>query len=249
MAAWDSIAGHHMGLSRAHRTFTKGFSKTSDEEVRELYRNGIVHGMLTNFNNPVVATKAWNRLFAVADWALSRERQAIPPEPEPTWGDLIGQIAENGRVRKALDEWQAQTLTPKDADFENEPIFGIATEVLEAWKAKNYGKMAARLASLTRDNTPGKSAGRVRDEYALSELEDFRITRLDFQAPVICEVDAELTIDGETKLGRMRWIRERDDGEPAVPGKQDNGKWRFMSWGPFALFNRAEESVDAAETG
>jgi hypothetical protein len=77
-----------------------------------------------------------------------------------------------------------------------------------AWKAKNYGRMAAQLASLTREDTPGKSAGRVRDEYMLFELEDFRIVRIDFQAPVICEIDVELTIDGETKIGRIRWIRE-----------------------------------------
>jgi hypothetical protein len=52
----------------------KRFSKTSNEEVFELYRNGIVHGVLLNFNNAVVASKAWNRLFAVADWATSREK-------------------------------------------------------------------------------------------------------------------------------------------------------------------------------
>lgn len=244
MAAWDSVVGHHQGLAQAHRTFTKTFKKTSDEEIHELYRNGIVHGMLTNFNNVVVATKAWNRLFAVADWALSREKQAVPPEPEPSLRELFGQVAENQRTKKALDAWQARTLTPDDPDFEQEPIFTLAAEVLEAWKAKNYGRMAAQLASLTREDTPGKSAGRLRDEFALSELEDFRITRLDFQAPVICEIDAELTIDGETKIGRTRWIRETDDGETAIPGHEE-GEWRFMTWGPFAMLNRANEAEAA----
>ena len=245
MSAWDSVVGHHLGLSRAHRTFTKRFSKTSDEEVHELYRNGIVHGMLTNFNNPVVATKAWNQLFAVADWAHSREKQASPPKLDPSWGDLIGQMAENARVKEALDRWTRRTLTPEDDDFASEPIFAIAIDVLNAWKEKNYGRMAAQLASLTREDTPGKSAGRVRDEYALAELEDFRIVRLDFEAPIICEIDAELTIDGETKLGRMRWIKEHGDGEPALPGQDGGGEWRFMSWGPFALFNKTE-STEAA---
>jgi hypothetical protein len=53
--------------------------------------------------------------------------------------------------------------------------------------------MAAQLASLTREDTQGKSAGRVRDEYMLFELEDFRIVRIDFRAAVICEIDVELT--------------------------------------------------------
>jgi len=243
MSAWDSVVGHHLGLSRAHRTFTKRFSKTSDEEVLELYRNGIVHGMLTNFNNPVVATKAWNRLFAVADWALSRERQAIPPEPQPSFGEVIGQLADTRRAKKALDAWSAKTLTPDDPDFEDEPVYRLAAKVLDAWESKNYGRMAAQLASLTREETVSQSAGRVRDEYEPVELGDFRIVQLDFQAPVICEVDAELTIDGKSKLARMRWIREDDDGKPAIPGHED-GEWRFMSWGPFAMFNRAEEAVE-----
>lgn len=129
MAAWNSVVGHHQGLARAHRTFTKTFKKTSDEEVRELYRNGIVHGMLTNFNNEVVATKAWNRLFAVADWALSREKQAIPPEPQPSLRQLLGQIAENQRTQRVLDAWQPRILTPDDPGFEDGAIYGLAVEV------------------------------------------------------------------------------------------------------------------------
>jgi hypothetical protein len=39
---------------------------------------------LVNFDNDIVATKAWNRLFAVADWAASRQKRAIPPDPKPT---------------------------------------------------------------------------------------------------------------------------------------------------------------------
>jgi hypothetical protein len=136
MSAWDSVVGHHLGLSRAHKTFTKRFSKTSDEEVHELYRNGIVHGMLTNFNNPVVATKAWNRLFAVADWAHSREKQAIPPEPQPSFGELIGQLADNRRAKEALDAWKAKTLTPDDPDFEKEPVYRLAAEIRSSWRSR-----------------------------------------------------------------------------------------------------------------
>ncbi len=247
MAAWNSVVGHHQGLTLAHRTFTKTFKKTSDEEVHELYRNGIVHGMLTNFNNVVAATKAWNRLFAVADWALSREKQTIPPEPEPSLRELFGQIAENQRTKQALDTWQAKTLTPDDPDFESESIHALAAEILEAWKTKNYGRMAVQLASLTREDTPGKSAGRVRDEYMPFELEDFRIVRLDFQAPVICEIDAELTVAGDTKIGRIRWIRETDDGKSAISGHEE-GEWRFMTWGPSAMFHAAEDTADAVNS-
>ena len=83
MVAWDSVAGHHLGLSHAHGSFLKGFYKTDTTEILDLYRNGIMHGMLVNFDNKTIATKAWNRLFAVADWADSRERRAKPIEATP----------------------------------------------------------------------------------------------------------------------------------------------------------------------
>jgi hypothetical protein len=59
MVAWDSLVGHHMGLAHAHQTFTKTFRRISTEEVRELYRNGIVHGTLVNYDNDFVSAKAW----------------------------------------------------------------------------------------------------------------------------------------------------------------------------------------------
>jgi hypothetical protein len=244
MAAWDSVVGHHMGLSRAHRTFTQSFRKTSEDEVYELYRNGIVHGMLPNFNNVIVATKAWNRLFAVADWAQSREKQAASKEPERSWGELLEQMAETERIKQATDAWQPRTLTPTKDGFESEEILGRAAEFLDGWKSKNYGKMAGLLAKLTRDGSHGKDAGQMRDLFSMFDLEDFKIVLLDFQAPVICVADAELRVDGEVKIGRMRWINEQEDGGPAIPGTQE-GDWLVMTWGPCAMFNEAE-SAEAA---
>jgi hypothetical protein len=75
MTAWDSVVGHHLGLSHAHSVFTKSTFKTSEEPVFDLQRNGIIHGTLVNYDNVIVATKAWNRLFAVADWARSVEKE------------------------------------------------------------------------------------------------------------------------------------------------------------------------------
>lgn len=49
MVAWDSVAGHHLGLSHAHQSFLKGFYKTDTTEVTDLFRNGIMHGTLVNF--------------------------------------------------------------------------------------------------------------------------------------------------------------------------------------------------------
>ena len=47
-----------MGLGHAQQTFRRRFGATRDEPVQDLFRNGIVHGTLLNYDNVVVATKA-----------------------------------------------------------------------------------------------------------------------------------------------------------------------------------------------
>ena len=79
MAGWDSVVGHHLGLSHAHHSFIKGTGATTEEEVFELHRHGIIHGTIVHYDNPIVATKAWNRLFAVVDG-----HQPGPPRPAST---------------------------------------------------------------------------------------------------------------------------------------------------------------------
>ena len=84
MTAWDSVVGHHLGLTNALKDYQKTIKKRVDEEVLELHRHGIVHGAITKFDNVVVATKAWNMLFAVADWATATTKARQPEAPKPT---------------------------------------------------------------------------------------------------------------------------------------------------------------------
>ncbi len=84
MTAWDSVVGHHMGLTNALTAYDKTIKKRVDEEVSELHRHGIVHGTITRFDNVVVATKAWNMLFALADWAAATRKARQPEASKPT---------------------------------------------------------------------------------------------------------------------------------------------------------------------
>lgn len=88
LQAWDTVVGYHLGLAHAHQTFTKSTKKTSDSPIVELHRNGIVHGTLLNYDNKIVATKAWNRLFAVADWAASIEKREAEVGTAARIGDI-----------------------------------------------------------------------------------------------------------------------------------------------------------------
>lgn len=244
MVAWDSAVGHHQGLTNAHQTFAKGFYKTSDEEVHELYRNGIMHGTLTNFDNEIVASKAWNRLFAVGDWAKSREKAAQPAEPEPTLLDLGRQLKENARLEREREEWEPKRVRRGEDGFSGHLMSEAAEEFLTAWKTQNYGDMALLLArnSISYDKSIGKAAGDVRTEYEPMPLNDFEILEFDFQAAAICEVEVALTCEGETKPAWLRWIREDGGGRPVI--NDTDGSWRIMSWGPWAFFNRREAEDD-----
>jgi hypothetical protein len=159
MSAWDSVVGHHRGLCNAHRTFTRSFKRTSDEPVHELYRNGIMHGVLVNFDNDTVGSKAWNRLFAVADWATSRQRESIPDKPKPTLRVLARQIRENEEAKRALAAWKPSAVQRSDAKFSEEQTYVQTVEFLDAWRSRNFGAMARHLSFLAKEDTHHRPQG------------------------------------------------------------------------------------------
>jgi hypothetical protein len=241
LAAWDSVVGHHMGLQNAHSTFTKSTYKTSTEPLYELQRHGIIHGTRLNYDNVVIATKAWNRLFAVADWARSLQKRNEPTKPEPSWRELFQQIRRNEAAKRALAEWRPKTVEADDPAFAKEEACKRSVAFLEAWKAKNYGAMASLISPLMAEDTPGKTAGVVRSEFDSWDLQDFAVVRADFEAAAVCEIDVELTLAGQTRNARMRWIRETADGTPAMPN--EDGTWFLYLWGPWAMLNRVADAA------
>jgi hypothetical protein len=233
LAAWNSVVGHHLGLTSAHRTFTRSFFKSSDEPVHELYRNGIVHGTLTNFDNAIVASKAWNRLFAVADWAASVENVKAEKPPKATWREIGAQIMGNARARRALEEWSPSTLTPDDQAFATDPACVRIVTFLDAWRSRNYGAMASFIPSSLAEESLGKTAGRMRNDFAEHGLEVYRVLRVEFVAAAVAEAHVVLDFGGGTSPAKLRWIREGEDGLAATPDVM--GEWRLYTTGPWAM--------------
>jgi hypothetical protein len=228
MAAWDSVVGHHMGLTHAHLSFTKTFRKTSNEPVTELYRNGIVHGMLTNFDNDVVAAKAWNRLFAVCDWATSLQKQKDEAKPRPSWREILGQVRENAEAKKALDLWRPWSAQRGDSQFDADEVVALSREYFEAWRARNFGRMAELLSPLAAAETPGRTAGQVREEFTDKRLTEFLLVRVDHRAAAMAEVEVDLSTDRNRVEGRMRWTRCGPDGRGVPPNQA--GVWLLTTW-------------------
>lgn len=179
MVAWDSVAGHHLGLSHAHQSFLKGFYKTDTTEVTELFRNGITHGTLVNFDNDVVATKAWNRLFAVADWADSRERQAKPVEPTPTLRESLRRWKDVQDQKARIEEWQPYEYEPDPAAEEQPEVARTCGDILEKWEKRQWGPVGAHFMELgsTRSSV-GKLAVLAKDLYGALDLSAWTVLRV-----------------------------------------------------------------------
>ena len=138
MTAWDSVVSHHMGLTHALKAFDKTIKKRVDDEVYELHRHGIVHGTITHFDNVVVATKAWNMLFALVDWAEATTKSRQPEEPEPTFKEFVQGMAKNAKIKAKLGEWESSHLSVVDAGFDDHELYALTVEFLTAWRDQNF---------------------------------------------------------------------------------------------------------------
>jgi hypothetical protein len=228
MVAWDSVVGHHLGLAHAHASFTKPFKKTSTDEVRELYRHGIVHGMLVNYDNEYVGAKAWNRLCAVRDWATSIRKAAEPPQPQPSFMETMRRIDHNRRTREALDAWAPSVVTAGGEGFDTDAVVVGSRAYLDGWMKRNYGAMGALVAQLVAEDTPGKTAGMVREALGDQHLTGYELQRVSHTAAAVAIVDVILRVGGEEIEAAMRWIRHADDGMAVAPNEP--GRWGLMTW-------------------
>lgn len=86
-------------------TFSKTFKTHNDDPAHELDRNGIVRGMLTSYDNVVVATKAWNQLFAVTDWvqSLLDLAEEATKHPSPTIRESLRSLTAS---QEATSRWR-----------------------------------------------------------------------------------------------------------------------------------------------
>ncbi|MGW6791877.1 hypothetical protein [Streptomyces chartreusis] len=236
LRAWDSVVGHHMGLTNAHKTFTKGKSTTNEEPVFELYRNGIVHGSILNYNNVVVATKAWNRLFAVADWAQARIKEQQPPPEKASWKEIFAQVAENDKRMRANEAWQPSTLRPGEDGFAEHPAGELTEKFLTAWVAKNYGRMTQAISTEVRQPHGNAMPRLVRIEYGGFDLKSYEVTAIDHTAPAVCLIGVGLRFaDDSQQTVNLRWLYEDADGQPIASSLP--GVWRLRNWGPMAFMN------------
>ncbi|MFI5500976.1 hypothetical protein ACIA5E_18105 [Nocardia asteroides] len=229
MTAWDSAVGHHLGLNNAMTTFTKTIKKRIDEEVFELYRHGIMHGSVVEFDNIVVATKAWSMLFAVADWARATQKAAQPEPTRASWGSVWSRLKHDGARYRYRDRFLASQLSAGDAGFGSHPVTAAAGAFLDAWQHQRWGlvvNFAPPASSLNRPKPPAVEAKKI---FAGVVLTSFTITTVECDCPWGAQVSSTAHIDGAEREIRFRMVLYTPTGELGLPDEPD-AMWLMAQW-------------------
>lgn len=242
LLAWDSVAGHGTGLGVLCDIFQKGRRKTTTGPIDLPYRNGILHGRDLGYGNELVSTKSWAALFAIREWALRVQEgtagapdQSKAPSTSADLQDLDGVVATFQQVRAEqaeLDAWRPRHWTEKPDLLEGTPE-KAAADLLELWRAANYGGMASWLSALSGDERVDKRAGRLRRNLPGKRLQSFRVIGVRDEAAAVSTVFASVTLapaGSSTQLDQffgLRMIYEGNDVGPLVRGRPE-GSWRVL---------------------
>ncbi|MDF1595124.1 MAG: hypothetical protein P1T08_03330 [Acidimicrobiia bacterium] len=233
MVAWDSVTGHHLGLTNALKPFLKTIKKRIDEEVFEVHRHGIVHGSVVNFNNIVVATKAWNLLFAVVDWSIATTKKATEDTkpPPPTLRETFGRLAEHGRKKKARELFEPWTISREREAFDSDEVVALSKLFFEAWQKKQWGKLVPLMPpQLIGHKSAGQAAEYAKSWFDMHEVTDVVLERVEYTQSCVAEARGKATIDGTTGNLRLRWVRYDNEGNLAL--NDEGGSWHLAVVAP-----------------
>lgn len=228
MTAWDSVVGHHLGLNHAMKAFSRTIKRRIEEEIFEVHRHGIMHGSIVNFDNIVVATKAWNMLFAVADWARATTQAGQAPPPTPTLKTLLPQIVEHARRQQYRKQFVASTLSPSDEGFALHDVVVRANGFLDAWQHRRWG-LVALFAPAPRAGKAKQSAVGAKRLLQRHELREYTLVKVTFDVGGGAEIRARVQLDGRCREMTFRMILQNDAGELAIPGDAD-ADWYLAMW-------------------
>ncbi|MGX4711724.1 hypothetical protein [Rhodococcus ruber] len=238
MVPWDMVAGHHLGLSHAHTTFNGSTRKTVTAKTTELLRNGIMHGTIVNFDNEVVATKAWNRLFAVADWAEGRRKKAAPQKRTPTLTELLEQRRKVKSDSKRLAAWTPHEHALSENPDDYSDVDRTCVEFLEHWSSQRWGLLSAHFGHVSKArSTPGKRALHAKRLYGDYRLTDWTIELVRHRGAALAEVSLALVINERQYTGILRWNYTDGHGKTLFDW-QSGGVWVLASHHP-AMFLEA----------
>lgn len=226
MIAWDDVVGLERGLASALRIYSTPIGSLRTEPTTNLYRHGIVHGMVADFNNPTIAAKAWNLLAAVIQWRNAEERAQQKPESPPTWTSLAKKLADLDETKKKLAAWTARTWSINEGPVPvDDPIVIAVRELFDGWRDKKWGLLADRILEIPTPKSTGAFAGELRERFAAS-IDDWQLESFELIAPYAVDVTCRLRNGGREWVTTTKWF-------PGPPGEivnefDENAHWRCI---------------------
>jgi len=246
LVVWDSIVSHHKGLAATQKSFRKSFNTLNEEPLHELYRNGILHGNFTNFDNVIVASKAWNRLFTLMDWRQALIESAKPKAVEPTIRESLTKIADTRERQRQLEEFQPRASSVSVDGEEavmGEPVVQAVVALLEAWQAGNYGKLADYLHETMKKPSRGAYIGQVRGRFSDTALEGFAIDAVEMRGSGCGHVKTTLTVAGKQHHSEFR-VLHVDAAGHVLPEADERASWQTIQTSSDAIVGREWPPVE-----
>jgi len=234
---FDSITAHETGLPFLKTIMNSSRTTTTTKEISIPYRNGILHGRDLNFANKEVASKCWWVLASLIEW--SDEKQLNKQAKEPmSFQENFKKYQRTQDLSKRIDSWQKRPNKSESYWMENtlETIETDSPEYfllvfLEAWKAKQWGKMTPLLLHNISKHV-GKATKEVVNDYKEIELRSYQIKYLEDQTASNTRI---LTLLEFMKNGMLSSIdldisllfADSANGLPELRGEA-NGQWYVL---------------------
>ena len=177
---------------------------------------GIMRGMFIDYDNDVVASKAWCMLFAVGDWvdAEVRKREAEDEDPRNIvqvlkgLSDMQKRNAENDR---RLERWKKHHVDLEHPTGPDEELVRGCTGFLEAWKARSYGALGSFFPNFT-NRTPGAQAGEARELCPPHPIEEYEIEEIVRPAAAVANAKIRFRTSGRSWTASIRLSRLEGTG-------------------------------------
>jgi hypothetical protein len=193
--------------------------------------------MVTKFDNPVVAAKAWNMLFSLSDWATSLNSRRPTDQERFSWRQLWQQLSHGATYRRSKRHFVPSRLDSRDPKFQDHEVVLAAREFLDSWQRGRWALVAKYMPPVLRGSrTEGQLALHTRDLFEPLKIQAWRLLAVEFDQVSSAVVRTTVTVEGEARAAVFRMIYWLDDERVGVPEEQD-GHWSLAVWAPATYFD------------
>lgn len=254
VTAWDCLVGCSDGLAKLKDIFNKGRNKTTMEEIKLPYRNGILHGRDLNYGNVYVSCKCVALMFALADWmnlkdSEEQRKAKYDKASNPvSIAESIKKINQNAIDRREIDAWKKRDVivninihsSPSIEECEEYSYLIPLVQGFNAWKNKNYGELSLNFKNIfSKAISNKKRAGECRKMFASKEFVSFEIKEIEERACVLTRILTQVQWKVKEKIFseslEFGCVYEDKDGHSQLPWRGD-GDWTLYPWNIQGLY-------------